>query len=189
MLLIGMHIKRRKTYTFCKSWVPSKSQALAEPWNYYNESDVIKTLNKLARQWEQPITVQDGEKQEVHCWTWCQGRPGKNDTLTLVSQLIDLKMDTVGWRNWQVELGLSCLKIFCVSQPLHWPHSTSLEHFSKVSLPQDLVQIVLGKEATLSFSPKHPLTFTYTLTRTHTLIYTYMHSDTPTLILIHVLTY
>lgn len=66
---------------------------------------------------------------------------------------------------------------------------TSLYPFSKVSLPQDLVQIVLGKEATLSFSPKHPLTFTYTLTCTHTLIYTYIHSDTPTLILIHVLTY
>ena len=93
--------------------------AQAETWSYHNESDVIKTLNKLARQWEQPITVQDGEKQEVHCWTWCQGRPGENDTLTLASQLIDLKMDTVGERNWHLELGLSCLNIFCVSQPLH----------------------------------------------------------------------
>lgn len=42
----------------------------------------------------------------------------------------------------------------------------------------------LGKKSTLSFSPKHPLIFTYTLTGTHTLIHTYTHSDTPTLILI-----
>lgn len=40
----------------------------------------------------------------------------------------------------------------------------------------------LGKESTLSFSSKHALTFTYTLTRTHTLINTYIHSDPATLI-------
>lgn len=85
-------------------------------------------------------------------------------------------MDTVGERNWQLELGLSCLNIFCVSQPLHWPHSTGLEHFSKVSLPQDLGPDI-GKESTLSFSPKHPLIFTYTLTGTHTLRHSHTHTD------------
>lgn len=62
----------------------------------FQQHHVIKTLTKKARR--SLVTVQDGERQEVHCWTWCHGDQRENDTLTLVSQLVDLKMDTVGGR-------------------------------------------------------------------------------------------
>lgn len=99
MLLMGTHIKRRKT-SIClinTEFLPSLSQALPEPWSYQNEQDMVETIKKSTtslRKKEHLITGQDVENQEAHHGT----QERMTHLLPMESQITDLKVDAVRWR-------------------------------------------------------------------------------------------